>query len=894
MAPISRSNGTAGSAAPRPQTPNLVDFYRHEILPRLTADQVYTHPAHNWRRSADKWRGACPWHTSESGSSFNVTLSNLLFFCPGCDVGGDPIQYLYRLRGGHGAPRGQDFIDILRELAGQAGVSLPEKKLTPEEQAAAEAQAEKRAALELVYRHCQSVLWSDRGELARAYLLERGLGDEAVRDLELGLYPPLAELRAVLRAAGFRMTVNEGLWGGLVGYVTFPWREEYGHPLTLYGRWPGSDLPNAEAPKTTALPGEGSKQSPLYFDRVRKAHKDEPVMVEGLFDAAVAQAHGHVEVVAYVGAQPSLAQLATLKRHGIKAATICPDPDAAGNKGILSFLRNLDGSIRAYVAPELPDHTDPDQYILGHGIDAWREHIARAVRGPIYRSGAILRDHDLETAKGRDAALENLKAYASTLHGRDLDDVTALVAEPLRIAATTLRAELEQTSERRNGHITPVALHRGGGGDSQGEGHAAETGHAVLDEIHAFLGRFVAYPSAHAHIAHVLWIVHTHLMAAWESTPRIAFLSPEPGSGKTRALEVSELLVPRPVEAVNVTPAYLFRKVGDPKGAPTILYDEIDTVFGPKAKDNEEIRGLLNAGHRRGAVAGRCVVKGKQVETEEIPAYCAVALAGLGGLPDTILSRAVVVRMRRRAPGERVQAYRRRVHASDGHRIRDRLAAWARTVEATVSDAWPEMPAGIEDRDADIWEPLLAVADAAGGEWPGRARCSAVALVAASKESTPSLGVRLLADLRLVFGDKAAMSTEDIVTALNGLEEAPWSEIVSGKPLNALGLAQRLRQFSISSKNIRNGDKVCKGYSAEDLSDAWARYLPQAPRQKGATSATDDASPPGQHVSDDLEKPLTESATAATDPDIDLCATCGVNPVEMFGLDCDECMGMVS
>ena len=132
---------------------------------------------------------------------------------------------------------------------------------------------------------------------------------------------------------------------------------------------------------------------------------------------------------------------------------------------------------------------------------------------------------------------------------------------------------------------------------------------SLLDDVHAFLGRFVAYPSEAAHVAHTLWIAHTHLMDAWESTPRIAFLSPEPGSGKTRALEVTELLVPSPVEAVNVTPAYLFRKVGDQKGAPTILFDEIDTVFGPKAKDNEEIRGLLNAGHRRGAVAGRCVVR---------------------------------------------------------------------------------------------------------------------------------------------------------------------------------------------------------------------------------------------------------------------------------------------
>jgi hypothetical protein len=139
--------------------------------------------------------------------------------------------------------------------------------------------------------------------------------------------------------------------------------------------------------------------------------------------------------------------------------------------------------------------------------------------------------------------------------------------------------------------------------------------------------------------------------------------SAEPASGKTRALEITELLVPNPVTAVNVSPAYLFRKVGSEEGI-TLLYDEIDTVFGPKARDNEELRGLLNAGHRKGAVAGRCVVRGKSIETEEIPAYAAVAMAGLGWLPDTILSRTVIVRMRRRHAGERVEPYRRRVHAA--------------------------------------------------------------------------------------------------------------------------------------------------------------------------------------------------------------------------------------
>ncbi len=184
--------------------------------------------------------------------------------------------------------------------------------------------------------------------------------------------------------------------------------------------------------------------------------------------------------------------------------------------------------------------------------------------------------------------------------------------------------------------VTPVTE---SGGD--------EEGHVLLDDVESFLARYVVYPSAHARTAHALWIVHTHLIDEWDSSPRLAFLSPEPASGKTRALEVTELLVPDPVLSVNVSPAYLFRKVGDAAGPATILYDEIDTVFGPKAGDHEDVRGLINAGHRKGATAGRCVVRGVTVETVEFPAYAAVAMAGLGDLPDTILSRSVVMRMRR-------------------------------------------------------------------------------------------------------------------------------------------------------------------------------------------------------------------------------------------------------
>lgn len=377
----------------------------------------------------------------------------------------------------------------------------------------------------------------------------------------------------------------------------------------------------------------------------------------------------------------------------------------------------------------------------------------------------------------------------------------------------------------------------------------SSAGWVILDAVLTFLLRFVCYPSLHAAVAHALWSAHTHLMDAWESTPRLAFLSPEPGSGKTRAMELTETLVPRPVEAINVTSAYLFRKISDPAGLPTILHDEIDTIFGARAQEHEEIRGVINAGHRRGASAGRCVVKGKLIETEELPAFCAVALAGIGNLPDTILSRSVIIKMRRRGPDEVVESYRRRVHAPEGYALRDRLAAWAKSILETI-DTFPAMPEGITDRPADVWESLLSVADAAGGTWPDRARVAAVALVADAKGGQPSLGVLLLSDCRKVFADRRVevLPTVELLNSLTLIDEAPWSDL-RGKPIDARRLANLLNPYGIKSKVIRIGATTPRGYAKTDFHDAWLRYLPPMDGDGGG------ASPVGSAT----------SATAATD-----------------------------
>ena len=355
-------------------------------------------------------------------------------------------------------------------------------------------------------------------------------------------------------------------------------------------------------------------------------------------------------------------------------------------------------------------------------------------------------------------------------------------------------------------------------------------GAELLCDVETFLGRFVAYPSEHARVAHVLWVAHCWFMDRWDSTPRIAFLSPEPGSGKSRALEVTEPLVPRPLHAVNVTPAFLFRSVADPEGRPTILYDEIDTVFGPKAKDNEDVRGMLNAGHRRGAFAGRVASKGNTLVPEKLEAYCAVALAGLDDLPDTVMTRSVVVRMRRRAPraglGLRystVEPWRARLNAPEGHALADRLASWAAARQEDLT--WPTMPPGVVDRNADVWEALIAVADLAGTTWPQRARAASLALIAAAADRASTIGVQLLRDLRTVFGHHDALPTDTVLDRLTSLPESLWAELRGGKPLDARGLARRLEKYGVKPVQYRDAAGKHRGYRAADLADPWGRYL---------------------------------------------------------------------
>jgi hypothetical protein len=354
-----------------------------------------------------------------------------------------------------------------------------------------------------------------------------------------------------------------------------------------------------------------------------------------------------------------------------------------------------------------------------------------------------------------------------------------------------------------------------------------EPGHVVLDDVAGWLAAHVAYTSEHHAPVVALWAAHTHALDAAASTPRLAFVSPEPGSGKTRSLELLELLVHRGRHVLSMTPAALFRIVEAAR--PTILLDEVDAIFGRHAsKDHEDLRALINAGHRPGATVMRVVGDGGSMRPREFRAYCAVALAGLGHLPTTVATRSITIPMRRRAPDEHVRAYRERTTRPEGDALRRRLAAWLFRHSDDIPEA-PELPASVTDRPADCWEPLVALADAAGGSWPERARCACRALVQASMTADDqSAGVRLLCDIREVFRCEGRLATATLVDRLAAIDEAPWGDLLDGRSDKARGswLAKRLKPYGISPKAVRIGDAHPRGYEATDFADAWRRYLP--------------------------------------------------------------------
>jgi len=386
----------------------------------------------------------------------------------------------------------------------------------------------------------------------------------------------------------------------------------------------------------------------------------------------------------------------------------------------------------------------------------------------------------------------------------------------------------------------------------------AKPGHEVLDSVAAFVSRFSAFPNEHAAPTLALWYAHTHIAERLYVTPRLILDSAEPGSGKTRVLEVGQYLVSKPEMTISITPAAIFRMLVD--GPMTLLFDEIDAVFNPKTGgNNEDLRALLNAGYKRSATVTRCVGDAKSMNVTRFPVYAPVALAGIaGGMPDTITTRAITLHMRKRRIDEVVEEFIEEDVELEAAPVRAALEAWVTGVGDEVARARPERPDGVRDRAAEIWRPLLAIADAAGGHWPETTRRACRHFVVEAGSQTVSTGVRLLADIRQVFAGQATdrMVTAELIRELHEIEDGPWTDL-QGKPLDSRRLAKEMERYLVRPKDLKVNGKALKGYRVDGdggLADAWSRYLPalesaatsatSATQQVNATSGADSVAPP--------------------------------------------------
>jgi hypothetical protein len=352
---------------------------------------------------------------------------------------------------------------------------------------------------------------------------------------------------------------------------------------------------------------------------------------------------------------------------------------------------------------------------------------------------------------------------------------------------------------------------------------------ALLDSISDLIRKYI-FLSREDAIVLTLWVVHTWCLRAAEFTPYIHLRSALPREGKSRVLDVVGYLVARPLRMSDPTPAaiadYTTMAVIMGQEPPTFLWDEIDSAYERWGA----LREYVNNGFQRGNPIIRAGGKVKYT-------FAPKMMAGLTELPTTVHDRSFRLDMMRAKEDEKPLRFtppERRKVEQEGYAIQLRLGAFAeRHMEALMTSS-PTLPETMDDRGQDIAEPLLAIADVAGGDWPKKARTALVKVRQAMQKSDSMSDTELLLrDIKDVFAAKALLYSEDIVAGLLKKEESPWRTM----GMNQHKLARMLHQFTefpggprITSQRLRvggrkSGNPLKAGYKRKQFEDAWNRYL---------------------------------------------------------------------
>jgi putative DNA primase/helicase len=588
-----------------------------------------------------------------------------------------------------------------------------------------------------------------------------------------------------------------------------------------------------------------------------------PVVCEGFATAcSIHAATGHTVVVAFnCGNLVSVAK-ALRKAKPAVDIIIAGDDDwrTAANPG-LSKARDAANTIAAKLAipnfgsDRIADQTDFNDLCRSYGADAVRRDIDKAV--------ACVDPH---------AAI----AWLATLTPFEYECQRKSMAARYAMRAGTLDVELKNQrdrdiAEKLEALIAPPDAVSNNNADAlfpfwnvEPWPEAVDTG-ALVTEIAACIARYVATLGDRVYVVAV-WVLFSWVHDSAVHSAILLITSPERDSGKTTLLGVISFLVKRVLASVSPTGPALFRSLE--KWSPCFAIDEADTVF----KSNDDLREVVNSGWTRGQGVLRC-----DPETQEPRLYPTFAPKALGSkgkaFPDTILSRAIEIELKRKLPSETVEDFDH-TDTVEFETLRRKLTRFAADHAETLRGANPEPIAGFHNRRRANWKMLLAIAALAGSEIEGKVR--AAAQVIEGKVDTASQGTMLLADIQTMFRDLtdpprdavpralARLTSATVVTALIALEGRPWAELKHGQPMTTNTLADMLRDFGIAPTTIRVGQKTPRGYALIQFEEAFERYLKTDTATKDAettSSAADTAeTPPSEGNS--TTNPITTGTSA--------------------------------
>jgi len=350
----------------------------------------------------------------------------------------------------------------------------------------------------------------------------------------------------------------------------------------------------------------------------------------------------------------------------------------------------------------------------------------------------------------------------------------------------------------------------------------------LLDDITDTILRFIVMDKYQAQLA-ALWVCACWFLDVIYTAAIALINAPERACGKTQLLTVLRRLAPRSAQASGISQSVLFRMIEAYQ--PTLFIDEIETVL----KDNDELRGLINAGHTRdSAYVWRSVANGDDFVPTRFKVWGMKAICGINAikLAETITSRSIIFELRRKKEDEKVQRLRE-AEPDLFSTLSAKLARFAEDYSQQVREARPTLPEALSDRDQDNFEPLLAIAGVAGGHWPDTAFKAALRLSGATL-SAQSTASELLADIQKVFEEKEIdkIGTKDLIDALISDEEKSWATYNRGKPISPRQVSNRLEGYGIKSKTVRTGNVTVKGFEISQFEDAFSRYLANSPNKR--------------------------------------------------------------